>query len=68
MAPYWNKFIEELERMSEDPAISEFINIEVIKAAILKIREKPRPEYAFDLDFRILMRSLIFYRFIKKFY
>ena len=68
MTPYWNKFIEELQQLSEDSVISEFIDIEVIKAAILKIREEPRPEYAFDLDFRILMRSLIFYRFIKRFY
>ncbi|WP_459500042.1 lasso peptide isopeptide bond-forming cyclase [Bacillus sp. C1] len=68
MAPYWNTFIEELDQIIEDSVISEFINIEVIKDAILKIRDEPRPEYAFDLDFRILMRSLIFYRFIKNFY
>ncbi|MFD0771241.1 lasso peptide isopeptide bond-forming cyclase [Bacillus sp. CGMCC 1.60114] len=67
MAPAWNTFIEELQQLSTDPIISEFLNVEVIKAAILKIREEPRPEYAFDLDFRILMRSLIVYRFIKKF-
>ncbi|WP_440603801.1 lasso peptide isopeptide bond-forming cyclase [Bacillus sp. GB_SG_008] len=67
MAPAWNKFIEELQQLSTDPIISEFLNVEVIKAAILKIREEPRPEYAFDLDFRILMRSLIVHRFIKNF-
>ncbi|MGG0185187.1 lasso peptide isopeptide bond-forming cyclase [Bacillus rhizoplanae] len=67
MAPDWNKFIEELQQLSTDPITSEFLNVEVIKAAILKIREEPRPEYAFDLDFRILMRSLIVHRFIKNF-
>ncbi|CAG9613445.1 hypothetical protein BACCIP111899_02660 [Bacillus rhizoplanae] len=67
MTPAWNKFIEELQQLSTDPIISEFLNVEVIKAAILKIREEPRPEYAFDLDFRILMRSLIVHRFIKNF-
>ncbi|PHA03104.1 asparagine synthetase B [Bacillus pseudomycoides] len=67
MAPAWNKFIEELQQLSTDPIISEFLNVEVIKAAILRIREEPRPEYAFDLDFRILMRSLIVHRFIKNF-
>ncbi|MGE7880572.1 lasso peptide isopeptide bond-forming cyclase [Bacillus sp. NPDC094077] len=66
MAPFWNEFIEEVEELSVDPVISEFLNVEVIKKAISKICREPRPEYAFDLDFRILMRSLIFYRFIKK--
>ncbi|MFJ8352999.1 lasso peptide isopeptide bond-forming cyclase [Bacillus paramycoides] len=66
MSPFWNEFIEEVEELSVDPVISEFLNVEVIKKAISKICKEPRPEYAFDLDFRILMRSLIFYRFIKK--
>ncbi|EJV82550.1 lasso peptide isopeptide bond-forming cyclase [Bacillus cereus] len=66
MAPFWNEFIEEVEELSVDPVISEFLNVEVIKKAISKICKEPRPEYAFDLDFRVLMRSLIFYRFIKK--
>ncbi|PEO69966.1 asparagine synthetase B [Bacillus wiedmannii] len=67
MTPFWNEFIEEVQELSVDPIISEFLNVEVIKKAISKICKEPRPEYAFDLDFRILMRSLIFYRFIKKF-
>ena len=66
MTPFWNEFIEEVQELSVDPIISEFLNVEVIKKAISKICKEPRPEYAFDLDFRILMRSLIFYRFIKK--
>ncbi|PEC23146.1 asparagine synthetase B [Bacillus cereus] len=66
MALFWNEFIEEVQELSVDPIISEFLNVEVIKKAISKICKEPRPEYAFDLDFRILMRSLIFYRFIKK--
>ncbi|HDX9578200.1 TPA: lasso peptide isopeptide bond-forming cyclase [Bacillus pseudomycoides] len=65
MASSWNQFIEELQQLSRDPIISDILNIEVIKAAIIKIQQGPRPEYAFDLDFRILMRSLIVYRFIK---
>ena len=66
MTPFWNEFIEEVQELSVDPIISEFLNVEVIKKAISKICKEPRPEYAFDLDFRVLMRSLIFYRFIKK--
>ncbi|MEI4828880.1 lasso peptide isopeptide bond-forming cyclase [Bacillus sp. FJAT-53711] len=66
MIPSWNTFIDELQQMSTDSIVSEFLNVEVIKAAILKIREAPRSEYALDPDFRILMRGLIVYRFIKK--
>ncbi|MCM3735025.1 lasso peptide isopeptide bond-forming cyclase [Bacillus cytotoxicus] len=65
MASSWNQFIEELQQLSRDPIISDILNVEVIKTAIIKIQQGPRPEYAFDLDFRILMRSLIVYRFIK---
>lgn len=67
MAPSWSTFIEELQQLSTDSMVSELLNVEVIKASLAKIREEPRPEYAFDLDFRILMRSLIVYRFIKNF-
>ncbi|MGE6538035.1 lasso peptide isopeptide bond-forming cyclase [Bacillus luti] len=67
MAHQWEEFIEELKRLSEDSSISEFLNMEVIRDSISKIKEEPRPEYAFDLDFRILMRSLIVYRFINRF-
>ncbi|MCU5462396.1 lasso peptide isopeptide bond-forming cyclase [Bacillus cereus] len=66
MAHQWSEFIEELEQLSKDSVISEFLDIEVIRTAISKIKEEPHPEYAFDLDFRILMRSLIVYRFMKK--
>ncbi|EDX69479.1 lasso peptide isopeptide bond-forming cyclase [Bacillus cereus] len=66
MTHQWSGFIEELEQLSKDPIISEFLDIEVIRTAISKIKEEPHPEYAFDLDFRILMRSLIVYRFMKK--
>ncbi len=67
MIPYWSTFIEELQLLSKDPRVSEFLDVQVIKNAISKVGENPRPEYAFDVDLKILMRSLIFYRFIKKF-
>ncbi|MGG2937780.1 asparagine synthase-related protein [Bacillus pacificus] len=67
MASSWRTFINELQQLSQDPIMKEYLNVQVIKTAILKMQEGPRPEYAFDLDFRILMRSLIFYRFMKQF-
>ncbi|WP_026591918.1 lasso peptide isopeptide bond-forming cyclase [Bacillus sp. UNC437CL72CviS29] len=67
MIPSWKMFIEELKQLSTDPVASNFFNMEIIKSAILKIQGEPQPENVFDPDFRILMRSLIVYRFIKKF-
>lgn len=65
MASFWNQFIDELRKLCSDSMASEYFDLEVLKASIEKIKGEPRPEYAFDLDFRILMRSLIAYRFIK---
>jgi asparagine synthase (glutamine-hydrolysing) len=66
MSHYWDKFIRELEQMSNDVVANNFLDQQVIKAAITKIKDSSNPEYVFDLDFRILMRSLIVYRFLKK--
>ncbi|MCR8925000.1 lasso peptide isopeptide bond-forming cyclase [Priestia megaterium] len=65
MAPSWNSFLEELQQLSKDSIVSEFFNMQVIKTAISKIEGGPKTQYAFDPDFRILMRSLIVYRFLK---
>jgi asparagine synthase (glutamine-hydrolysing) len=66
MSHNWNTFIGELEKMSGDAVTMNFLDTQVIKAAIAKIKDNSNPEYAFDFDFRILMRSLIVHRFIKK--
>ncbi|MFJ5759864.1 lasso peptide isopeptide bond-forming cyclase [Neobacillus sp. NPDC093182] len=65
MAPYWGTFIEELKQLSNDPIVGEYLDLHVIKGAIARIEKEARPEFAFDFDFRILMRSLIVSRFIK---
>ncbi|MDT3699196.1 MAG: asparagine synthase-related protein [Thermincola sp.] len=67
MLPAWNKFIDEILKLMADNNVSEFLNLEAVKAAISAIGSKPSPENAFDSEFKVLMRSLITYRFIKKF-
>jgi asparagine synthase (glutamine-hydrolysing) len=66
MAPFWEEFIEELEQLVSDPVISELINTPVVKAAIIKIKQGPKSELAFDPEYQILMNSLNVYRFIRK--
>lgn len=67
MAKNWDSFVTELQQLSINPIVGEFLDMKVINKAILKIGKEARPEYAFDFDFRILMRSLIVSRFIKNF-
>ncbi|MDR4925446.1 lasso peptide isopeptide bond-forming cyclase [Peribacillus simplex] len=66
MASQWNEFINELQQLSKDPQMAELLNMQIINDAITKIKGEPNAEYAFDFEFRILMRSLILYRFMKK--
>lgn len=65
MATSWNAFIDKVGQLCKDPVVSEFLNVKVIKAALSNIGTEPQPEFVFNRDFKILGRSLIFYRFIK---
>ena len=67
MLPDWNSFIKELQQLSNDHSMLEFFNREVITNAISKVNEGARIEFATDADYKILMRSLIVYRFLKNF-
>ena len=67
MMPNWTSYEEEIKQLGKDNKILEFLNEEVIKGALSKIEEGVRPEFAVKPEYKILMRSLIVYRFIKKF-
>jgi asparagine synthase (glutamine-hydrolysing) len=67
MIPSWNVLINELQQVIEDPLVSGYLNIKELENALSTIRKDPKPNLVFDTEFRILMRSLIFYRFMKKF-
>jgi asparagine synthase (glutamine-hydrolysing) len=61
----WNRFIHEFEQLKKEPFIRETIDLNVLEHCISMIRNGPKPEYAFEFEFKVLMRSLILYRFIK---
>lgn len=65
MAPQWHKFINELEDLSKDSNVGDFLNMKVINNAILKMGSYPNVEVAFEDEFKILSRSLVVSRFIK---
>ncbi|KIL49373.1 lasso peptide isopeptide bond-forming cyclase [Jeotgalibacillus soli] len=66
MVPHWEAFVDEAEQLSMDDRMRNYIDDQVIKTALLKVKEGPRPEYATDPDYKILMRSLIVHRYIRK--
>ncbi|MDN4526746.1 asparagine synthase-related protein [Fictibacillus fluitans] len=66
MVSYWRDFIKEVRLMCEDQWIGNFLNVENIRVALKKIEGSPTSKNVFEHEFRIIMRSLIFYRFIKK--
>lgn len=66
MLPQWNVFIGELERALMDDYLSEYLNIDFLKESLENIRQEPSADQVFRNDFRILMRSLILYRFLQK--
>jgi asparagine synthase (glutamine-hydrolysing) len=62
----WSFFLEELQQLVKDPLLAEFIDIEIIKNMMLKMGDQPQPNLIFHNEFKVLVRSLIVYRFIKK--
>ncbi|HZH58298.1 MAG TPA: asparagine synthase-related protein [Metabacillus sp.] len=67
MKQSWESFINELYLLSNDSTMSKFININVFRDSLEKVKNDPKPELIYDFEFKILMRSLILYRFLKKF-
>jgi asparagine synthase (glutamine-hydrolysing) len=65
MKSNWSSFICELEELKKHPAIHELISMDVFNQCLLSVKENAKPELAFEFDFKILMRVLILYRFLK---
>ncbi|RLL42773.1 asparagine synthetase B family protein [Oceanobacillus piezotolerans] len=66
MKPEWNNFMKELEELSNHSWMKEFIKEKTIKDAITFIGKNPKDEILFTNEFKILTRSLIVYRFLKR--
>lgn len=66
MIPYWPELIDEFHGLTKDPLILEYLNINAIKSALLKVQNNPQPELILDPEFKMLMRSIILLRFMKR--
>ncbi|WP_347939964.1 lasso peptide isopeptide bond-forming cyclase [Peribacillus simplex] len=67
MLPKWGEFIEEIEQLSTDDKALEFLDGQAIKNALVTMKKGTGPELATNPDHKFLMRSLIVYRFLKRF-
>ncbi|MCY9660239.1 lasso peptide isopeptide bond-forming cyclase [Paenibacillus chondroitinus] len=67
MIPHWDTYKAELKQLSKDDRILSYLDGDVLNAALVKVEAGAIPEYATDADYKILMRSLILYRYMKKF-
>ncbi|GGI46100.1 asparagine synthetase B [Paenibacillus marchantiophytorum] len=67
MVPHWDSFLDEAQQLSTDSNVLRFMDGAKIKSALLKVKAGVRPELATDSEYRLLMRSLIVYRYMKKF-
>ncbi len=66
LLPQWRGLVSELRQVLEEPAVAGYLNIKELSRALQTLSASPKPEQVFDTEFRILMRALIFCRFMKK--
>ncbi|MCV9888147.1 asparagine synthase-related protein [Metabacillus halosaccharovorans] len=66
MTKNWGVFIEEVNTLLNDSVMSSLVNTRVLNEAVLKLEKEPKPEMVFEENFRIVVRSLIVYRFLKR--
>lgn len=67
MTSSWEKLITELESLTTDNEISRYINLNTISEGLVKVKQGPQTDLAFDPDYRVLMRAVIVNRFLKQF-
>lgn len=66
MLPEWNSFLNELRDMLRDPRASSYLNNDGLAGCLERLGSKPDPMQIYSLDFRLLTRGLVFYRFLKR--
>ncbi len=66
MIPYWGTFTDEVRKLSKDERVLQYIDGQVIKDGLLKVEKGVQPDNADDPHYRILMHSVILYRFLNK--
>ncbi|KGE19319.1 asparagine synthase-related protein [Paenibacillus wynnii] len=66
MLPEWNHFVLEVKSMIKDSNTSSYLNTDVLSECLNRIGSTPAPDIIYSFDFRVIMRGLIFYRFMQR--
>jgi len=66
MTPAWPAFLRELGELARDPVAGNYLNVDHVRESLSRYGEAPGPEAAFRPGLKVLMRSLILYRFLKR--
>jgi asparagine synthase (glutamine-hydrolysing) len=64
--PDWPLVMSQLQRLIRDSAVSGIMNVEAIRQAMNFVGNEPKAHMAFHPQMKLLMRSLIFYRFLTR--
>lgn len=67
MQKHWRIFVDELQQLRNDSMLSDILHMDIIKNSIEYIGSHPSPDIIWTDQFKVLVRSLIVYRFIKTF-
>ncbi|MCJ8009107.1 asparagine synthase-related protein [Lederbergia wuyishanensis] len=67
MKSSWGEFHKEIQELIKDSLLSEILDVNVIRNSLSNLGKEPIPELVWSDDFKILSRSLIIYRFLKRF-
>lgn len=66
MIPQWETYKTELEQLNTDKSLLKYVDAQVIQDGLSKVKSGVKPEQAVDPNLKLLMRSLIINRFLKK--
>ncbi|MDT9726094.1 asparagine synthetase B [Xylanibacillus composti] len=65
--PHWPQIREELGRLCQDSAAAPYLHTARLKQLLDNWSVPPKPEHAAHPDLRLFMRSLVVYRFLRRF-
>ncbi|MFJ8064748.1 asparagine synthase-related protein [Psychrobacillus sp. NPDC096426] len=65
MTPFWSDFVSEIKHLTNDPIITSYIDVENIKKALSDVQTVPTSSFIYDARFKMMMRCLCVYRFLK---
>ncbi|MFJ7830484.1 lasso peptide isopeptide bond-forming cyclase [Peribacillus sp. NPDC097284] len=66
MIPQWETYKTELEQLNTDKSLLKYVDAQVIQEGLSKVKSGVKPDQAIDPNLKLLMRSLIINRFLKK--